>query len=133
MKEPRIVYKRNVGMDISEQAVERATGGQILCLEAFSCRWFISTPKAVNEAIKAFNENYKKWKCASLNDLYEELDIMQSRIGQTFGWTRGTEDWEESPEEIVFRTGWINVDGKYVFFLEPDGPLNAPFEGWEQL
>lgn len=128
-----IVMGSKLPINTHEVAVERVLGGQILCVELWTGRYFSSTPEAVNEAIKAFNDFYRACGQASLNDLYTALGLMSTQIGIVFGWSRGNEDFQYSPEVIHFNTGWIKQDRKLVYFIEFDSEDDCPFAGWEQL
>lgn len=102
-------------------SVEETGNGDILCLEAFSGRWFRSSVEAVEEACRSLDDIYhhgfeeKGFSSVSLNELYSLLGIQTTFFGEKVFWSN-----DVNGEHIVYAnyfTDW----GEYgqVYILEP--------------
>lgn len=62
-------------------------GGDLLCYESFSGRYFYSTAEKVREAQAKLNRDYRVYGYIGLNDYYRYLEIDSTQLGQVMGWT----------------------------------------------
>lgn len=103
-------------------SVEETGNGDVLCLEAFSGRWFRSSVESVEEACRYLNDIYRhdfeeKGYCAvPLNELYHLLGIQTTYFGDKVFWCN-----ENNGEKIIYANyfeDWGENVGK-VYVLEP--------------
>lgn len=86
-----------VNADISEQKIKDnppskntvfvTSGGDTLCYDAFSGRYFRSDVESIRAAVNEFNKDLITHSYASLNDFYGKLEIPYSVVGEEMGWT----------------------------------------------
>lgn len=61
--------------------------GDTLCYDMPSKRYFYSDIEKIRHIENNFNERLKTEMCLSLNDLYYELGLEQTKLGDITGWT----------------------------------------------
>ena len=86
-------------------SIENTGNGDLLCLEGYSGRWFLSSETAVRDAIAHFQRRFENGEYLSLNDFYEELGITTSHFGHQYGWAANT-DYYDAP--LDFETTLID-------------------------
>lgn len=64
-----------------------SSGGDMLCYDTFSGRYFKSDVETIRAAVNEFNKDLIVHSYASLNDFYGKLDIPFSVVGDELGWT----------------------------------------------
>lgn len=81
---------------VSQARVDRSTDdpknviigtGEVLCMDGFSGRYFTSTMERIRKAQNDLNYKLLNEVYASLNDLYEYLDLPPIGAGDDLGWT----------------------------------------------
>lgn len=81
---------------VSQAQVDRSKGtpanvivgtGEVLCMDGFSGRYFTSTMERIRKAQNDLNYKLLSEVYASLNDLYEYLDLAPIGAGDELGWT----------------------------------------------
>lgn len=111
-------------------AAEETGNGHILCLEGYSGRWFYSEPDVVDDALIKFNHVYEaNGHYASMNDLYECLDIQETHFGYDFGWSGENTG---SPDYITFETNFVELKGVPVYVIDL-APSCYPWEGFYEI
>ena len=60
--------------------------GETLCYETLSGRYFRSSANALEHAINMFNRRLTEEVVMSLNDLYDELNLPNTKAGNILGW-----------------------------------------------
>lgn len=60
--------------------------GEILCFNALDNRYFYSDRESIKAAINKVNRDMMTDMFSTLNDLYSELDIDRSKLGDLVGW-----------------------------------------------
>ena len=102
-------------------SVEETGKGDILCLEAFSGRWFRSSEEAVNDAIRDLDTVYHHdfeqhgFAYAGLNDLYSLLGIQTTYFGEQVGWCN-----EINGDHIYYVSHYLEFEGVgMVLVIEP--------------
>lgn len=64
-------------------------GGDVLCKDLYSGRFFRSNAQKINEAILKLSNDICIDMYVTLNDLYDYLDIPKIPLGEEFGWDVG--------------------------------------------
>lgn len=67
--------------------VEETGLGNVLCLDRWTGRYFHSSPEAVKRAFNEISRQVQLDEYASLNDLYDRLNLRNAQFGETMGWT----------------------------------------------
>ena len=120
---------------VNRPSIEYSGFGDTLCFECWGGRYFRSDPEAVEEQIEMFIRKYRDDKeTVNFNDLYGLLNIEQTTMGGTYGYSPSP-DWYQ---ELGFITEFAAHDSKIVcemgepvFLIEPDYN-SQPFESyWE--
>lgn len=119
----------------SPKSVEETGLGETLCFEAYSGRWFRSSPEKVDEALQAFRKDYFEngWSL-SLNDLYEKLGIETTHFGWQMGWPASNE-YDCWYDDITFDTGMYDgfeKCGEEVYVIEL-GNYSYPMPDWYEI
>lgn len=117
-----------------EEWAEPTGHGDQLCYESFTGRWFYSSEEEVRAGIEAFEKYYSEGDYISYNDLYSELHIAPSYLGNELGWFCSYEEGY-SPSEIDF-TIWYNDDlvpGKHVLVIGLADPIYYPYYDWMEM
>lgn len=88
--------EREIRDDIAKEKLENnpvveqdiiCTGkGETLCYEALSGRYFKSDREKINKAVNEINKNLRTEMFVTLNELYYELGLPDSKLGETLGW-----------------------------------------------
>lgn len=71
---------------VSKEKVSDTGDGLTLCLEPISGRYFYSDIDKIKRAINLTNEYMLRNSYASLNDIYDELNLKCSSLGDELGW-----------------------------------------------
>lgn len=61
--------------------------GDTLCYDRWTGRYFKSDINKIEKAINKINSNLNKWHYVSLNDLYSEIGLAETKAGEEMGWT----------------------------------------------
>lgn len=69
-----------------DRLIRRTRGGTTLCLDRLSGQYFYSDADTIKRAINELNRLMLNDYFVSLNDLYNELEIGESKFGDNFGW-----------------------------------------------
>lgn len=77
-------------------SVELTANGDLLCLEAYSGRWFRSSKEAVEEAHNVLKKMHDEGLYISFNDYYSALGITMTQFGWEFGWPPACSDYGET-------------------------------------
>lgn len=64
--------------------------GEILCRDSFSGRYFKSDIEKIRRSINEINENRLQDMWVTLNDLYYELGLSNTKLGDLLGWDMDT-------------------------------------------
>lgn len=67
--------------------VEETGLGNVLCLDRWTGRYFHSSPEAVKRAFNEISRQVQLDEYASLNDLYDRLNLRNAQFGDVMGWT----------------------------------------------
>lgn len=67
--------------------VEETGMGNVLCLDRWTGRYFHSSPEAVKRAFNEISRQVQLDEYASLNDLYDRLNLRNAQFGDVMGWT----------------------------------------------
>lgn len=70
----------------SEDCVYDTGKGETLCLDAYVGRYFKSDIESIKQAINKLNYEMMQHQFVSLNDLYYELGLKPTKMGNDFGW-----------------------------------------------
>ena len=73
---------------VSKNEVIVTGGGETLCYDSISCRYFKSDIDKINKAVNNLNRDMicDTFGYVSLNDFYDELGIPRSSMGDELGW-----------------------------------------------
>ena len=93
-------------------SVEATGNGDLKCFEGYSGREFYSSEEAVREAVGRFQSRFLGGEYLSLNDLYEELEIMPTHFGHQFGWPANPDYYDTNIDiEVTRLDDYIKADG----------------------
>lgn len=67
--------------------IEETGMGNVLCLDRWTGRYFHSSPEAVKRAFNEISRQVQLDEYASLNDLYDRLNLRNAQFGDVMGWT----------------------------------------------
>lgn len=95
--------KNEIVKDKYEESVIEVHDNKQLFYDSFGERYFESTMEDVLRAEAVINKKLSLWAGASLNELYEALDIPPTKEGDRVGWSSG------SLMEAVWST-WLDFD-----------------------
>lgn len=126
---------QNIYLDKFEEDWAEPTGkGELLCYESFTGRWFYSSESEVNDGLRRFKKYYSETDYVSYNDLYSELNIAPSYLGNELGWFCDYQDGY-SPSEIDFETYHTDklVPGKDVLVIELADTIYYPYYDWMEM
>jgi Family of unknown function (DUF6353) len=62
-------------------------GGDVLCYDAFTGRYFHSTVEKVQQATGKINAELAQSQYASLSEFYDEIGLPRTTLSDTFGWS----------------------------------------------
>lgn len=71
---------------VSNNEVIVTGGGEVLCYDALSGRYFKSDVNAINAAVNEINKSLLNDMYISLNEFYDELDLEHTDLGDDLGW-----------------------------------------------
>jgi len=71
---------------VKESQIVRTGKGTTLCYESLSGRYFISDINDVKRAVNNYNEKLLRDDFVILNDLYYELGLEDTKLGEVLGW-----------------------------------------------
>lgn len=77
---------RVINNPINSNEVISTGGGNITCFDAFSGRYFASTPEKIHKAVNDINYMLMNEMYVSLNEFYYQLGIPSITQGNEFGW-----------------------------------------------
>ena len=69
----------------NKEVINLGKGG-VLCYDLISGRYFNSDTTEIQKAVNEINRQLVREVCVSLNELYYELGLSPTRIGETLGW-----------------------------------------------
>ena len=72
--------------DIDMSCVAISGNGPILYFDKMGGQWFRSDKESIREAVNQVNHSINSDMCASLNDLYDQLDMPNTIAGNILGW-----------------------------------------------
>lgn len=93
-----IAQDRMVDHPIGKQEVIVTGGGDVLCYDMYSGRYFKSSMEELKKAQNDLNYNILNNFYASLNDFYDRLGLSHIKTGDEFGWN------SDQMIELVFST-----------------------------
>ena len=113
-------------------SVEETGNGNLLCIEAYSGRWFRSSQEACLEAQQKLKDQYTETGYAGMNDYYTYLKISESQFGSDYGWAAGSDLYGPEIEfnntyiePKDFNDDWFGPEGKNI--EEPVFVLEFPY------
>ena len=136
-------HKEHIPWVNGSPSIEDTGTGDILCYEAWGARWFFASEEWVRKSVKEFCENYEDMckraaedpahqyaDVANFNDLYRELGISESTLGDAWGYST-SEDYAVDLEfnmEYVYPTENELADrfGCRIFVIEVKDPSCYP-------
>lgn len=105
----------------SQLAAFPAPMGQLLCMEAYTGRYFSSTPKAIEEAEHKLNVLFREQNYACLNDFYTFLGLDHTAAGEVLGWnSRDYHDdryWVQGIDDIEFAHSSVLADEQTMCYV----------------
>lgn len=82
------VAKSRIEKDpVSKHEVVETNTGQSLCYDILSGRYFYSSADKIEKSINAINKKMLNNSYVSLNDLYYELGLEETKLGHDLGWS----------------------------------------------
>ena len=123
--------KHDVYDEMSVPTYAEPTGnGDLLCYEAYSGRLFRSSREAVDEAMQKWDELWEAGNSLCFNDLYELLDIEDTRFGWEHGYPNDP-DWYDGP--IMSSVYYVDKFGKFDETAYIIDIWTPPIEGWYEI
>ena len=80
------VVKEKVKKEPQQVNAVTDCGGDTLCYDVISCRYFKSSKGAILEAVQELSNRIISDDCATLNDFYYLIGLDESKIGDDLGW-----------------------------------------------
>lgn len=71
---------------LSSREVIITGGGDVLCFDPLSSRYFTSNIEAIRKAQNDINEQVINFSYATLNDFYQKIGINDTSLGEDLGW-----------------------------------------------
>jgi hypothetical protein len=71
---------------VSQSTIIMTTGGESLCYEQFTDRYFMSSMEALKKAQNDINFDINHHNYASLSEFYDKLGLRHTMISDDFGW-----------------------------------------------
>jgi len=84
-----IAQKRVEGESINNEVI--VLGGEVLCFDLHSGRYFHSTHEAIKRAENKINHELVHFSPASLSEFYDELGVQATTYSDMVGWDVGTQ------------------------------------------
>ena len=96
-----------------EKLIRHTLGGNTLCLDKMSGQYFYSDADTIKRCVNELNRLMLNDYFVSLNDLYNELGLEESKFGDSFGWNAHDDDLIEP----AF-TSELSLDGTPVLVMD---------------
>lgn len=100
------------------------TGGDTLCYDALSGRYFMSDVEKIRKGLNRTNDKLLKHNYVSLNDFYDAIGLDHNEIGSRIGWTI-----DQSLIEIYF-SSQLTEDERPCLVLDFDTMPTYNFDRW---
>lgn len=94
--------------DASSGTVIMTDNSEVLCLEAYSGRYFKSSVEALNKAVNEVNRDMLYSWYAPINALYRAIGLPETNYGDTVGWNN------DAPIELDLRSALTEENKPYL-------------------
>ena len=121
------------------QTVEDTGYGDLLCMETYSGRWFLSSEEEVRAGLDRFNKELRAVKYLYMNDFYKALHLSTTHFGTQYGWPWSfDEEW--FGEEVTFSIDILpdfltgeddhTMAGRPLLIVDFENEVSYPIELW---
>lgn len=100
------------------------TDGEVLCKDAYTGRYFHSSPEKIQQAINQISRDVQTDMYVSLNDFYEMLHIPQVPMGNDLGWNVDDTIKGQLP---IYISAQLTEDNRPCLCLDYDTTLRSDF------
>lgn len=127
IKDAIVKDKLDLGEKPKENNIIITGGGDVLCKDIYSGRYFRSNAQTIGQVINELSGRCQSEMYVSLNDLYEELNIDPIPMGNDFGWDVDDLVSYQLPISIVAQ---LTKDNQPCLCLDYDARLRRDYRSY---